>query len=172
MKKGKDQYPNNWKEIRKCVLHRAKNECELCGAPNYKPHWKTGSKVVLTIHHIDFDTKNNKPYNLLALCQRCHLRLDLPFKIKKRKGELGEVELMEDYKGWSFYADIEIHPYEQRIILQDICAHNYEKLNCPLKLELNDIEGNSSWEVRKKMEKAIDNFEYNFQEEKNGNQSG
>jgi len=78
-------YPTNWANIRKCVLHRAVHRCELCNAENYKPHWKTGSKVVLTIHHIDYDKKNNKPYNLLALCQRCHNKLDMPFRIKNRK---------------------------------------------------------------------------------------
>ena len=78
-------YSKNWKDIRKCVLSRAENRCELCNAENYKPHWKTKSKVVLTVHHIDFDKTNNIPYNLLALCQRCHLRLDMPVKIKRRK---------------------------------------------------------------------------------------
>jgi 5-methylcytosine-specific restriction endonuclease McrA len=79
------KYPHNWKDIRKCVLHRANHKCELCDAKNYNPHWKTGSKVVLTIHHIDFDVKNNKPYNLIALCQRCHNKLDMPYRIKNRR---------------------------------------------------------------------------------------
>ena len=78
-------YDFNWKNIRKVILQRAKNRCELCNAENYKPHWKTGSKVVLTVHHIDYDKKNNKHYNLLALCQRCHLKLDVPLKVKNRK---------------------------------------------------------------------------------------
>lgn len=159
MKKGKDQYPDNWKEIRGCVLHRAKNECELCGAPNHRPHWKTGSRVVLTVHHIDNDTRNNKPYNLLALCQRCHLRLDLPFKIKKRERER-EAKVMEDYKGWSFSSDFEIHSHDNRIIFQNIHAYNYDRLKCPLKLD--DIDGYSSQEIRKKLETAIDVFELNL----------
>lgn len=77
-------YDFNWKNIRKAILNRAKHKCELCNTENYKPHWKTGSRVVLTVHHIDFDKENNKPYNLLALCQRCHLKLDMPMKIKNR----------------------------------------------------------------------------------------
>jgi len=79
------EYPDNWKEIRKEILERADNKCELCGAENYKKHWKTGSKVILTIAHIDQDKTNNNKYNLLALCQRCHLKIDMPHKIKKRK---------------------------------------------------------------------------------------
>jgi 5-methylcytosine-specific restriction endonuclease McrA len=77
------KYPSNWSMIRTAVLSRAKQRCELCNAENYQPHWKTGSKVVLTIHHINADIKDNRPKNLIALCQKCHLRLDLPFKFDK-----------------------------------------------------------------------------------------
>lgn len=82
------KYPKNWKEIRAKILLRAKNKCELCDAENYKPHWKTGSKVVLTIAHIDQDKTNNMDYNLLALCQRCHNKIDLPHRIKNRNKKL------------------------------------------------------------------------------------
>ena len=70
-------YPGNWQEIRAKVLERAGNCCELCGAKNGESHWKTGSRVVLTVHHINGDIKDNRMCNLLALCQRCHLRLHL-----------------------------------------------------------------------------------------------
>ena len=85
-------YPHDWKEIRIEILLRANNRCELCNAENYRPHWKTGSKVILTIAHIDQNKKNNKRYNLLALCQRCHLKIDLPYKIKKRSSGLHDIE--------------------------------------------------------------------------------
>ena len=83
------KYPENWKEIRKEILKRAGDKCELCGAENGKPHWKTGSKVVLTIAHLDQDRKNNEKYNLRALCQRCHNIIDLPYRIKRRKEKKG-----------------------------------------------------------------------------------
>lgn len=83
-------YPENWKEIRANIIERAGNRCELCDAENHKPHWKTGSKVVLTIHHIDGNKNNNNPLNLIALCQRCHLRLDLYKHIKNRKRRIKE----------------------------------------------------------------------------------
>lgn len=78
-------YPDNWKQIVWLVKQRSKNKCELCPAENGKPHWKTKSKVVLTVHHINFNKKDNNMMNLLHLCQRCHLRLDLWYKIQKRK---------------------------------------------------------------------------------------
>lgn len=79
------KYPQNWEWLSKQIRIRANHQCELCAAPNGEPHWRTGSKVVLTVHHIDFDITNNKPLNLIALCQRCHLRLDICKKIEKRK---------------------------------------------------------------------------------------
>ena len=79
------KYPAFWKIIRAKIIARAEGRCELCGAENYKPHWKTGSRVVLTIAHIDQDINNNEDWNLLALCQRCHLRIDAPYKIKKQR---------------------------------------------------------------------------------------
>ena len=86
------KYPNNWKTIREKILKRANNRCELCNAENYTPHWKTGSRVILTVAHIDQNTLNNKDYNLLALCQRCHLRIDLPYKIKKRGMKFEQIQ--------------------------------------------------------------------------------
>lgn len=79
------KYPKNWQEIRAKVLKRAGNSCELCPAINYKPHWKTKSKVILTIHHVNFDTNDNRMCNLLALCQRCHIKLDAGEKARRRE---------------------------------------------------------------------------------------
>jgi 5-methylcytosine-specific restriction endonuclease McrA len=73
------KYPPNWKsEIRPRILKRAENRCEYCGAENYKPHPVTGSKVVLTIAHLDHDPENwdVKDERLAALCQKCHLAYD------------------------------------------------------------------------------------------------
>ena len=100
-------YPKNWKKIRKEILERAENKCELCGAENGKPHWKTGSKVVLTIAHLDQNRENNAKYNLRALCQRCHNIIDLPYRIKRRgekkmiKFKLGTVlkDTVTDFEG-------------------------------------------------------------------------
>lgn len=37
-------------------------------------------RVRLTVAHIDQDPANNDDGNLLALCERCHNRLDMPFR--------------------------------------------------------------------------------------------
>lgn len=81
---NKDRYPKNWKEIRSKVLARAAS-CENCGAKNYHPNPVTKSKVVLTIAHLDHTPENNDLVNLKALCQLCHNRYDLKFRLKNRK---------------------------------------------------------------------------------------
>lgn len=78
------KYSKNWKWLSKQIRSRGNNRCELCNASNGQPHWKTGSKVVLTVHHINFDVNDNSELNLIALCQRCHLRLDIANKLKRR----------------------------------------------------------------------------------------
>lgn len=72
-----DKYPRCWRKLSKHIRFvRADNRCEWCGAENYQPHPDTGSKVVLTVAHLDHDTRNNRFSNLAALCQRCHLTYD------------------------------------------------------------------------------------------------
>ena len=80
-------YPPDWKQISiRIRTERAENRCEcdgrcgghdeLCGAPNREPHPITASRVVLTVAHLDHDPTNSVDSNLLAMCQRCHLRYD------------------------------------------------------------------------------------------------
>ena len=81
------KYGPNWKILRYKILDRTQDKCELCSVSIKEPHPITGSKVVLTVHHINFNIQDNRDYNLIALCQRCHLKLDMPNKVDKRKGK-------------------------------------------------------------------------------------
>ncbi len=78
------KYPADWRQIRARILKRDGNACKFCGAANHEPHPITGSRVVLTIAHLDHGTENCTDWNLAALCQRCHLRLDLDQHILSR----------------------------------------------------------------------------------------
>lgn len=89
-------YPSNWREIRASILERAGNLCEVCGVENHawghrdeegrfipRPprgdmHGKRPKqiRIVLTISHLNHDPTDNRPENLKAMCQRCHLRHD------------------------------------------------------------------------------------------------
>ena len=104
-------YPDNWfTEIRPRILERDGNCCKFCQAPNYaliyrpekgKTDWKPApegmeseamaldgvkfTKVILTIAHLDHDHNNSVDENLGALCQRCHLKLDINQHANNRK---------------------------------------------------------------------------------------
>lgn len=87
---NKKDYPENWDEIRARILIRASNLCEGspkypdCRAENHKPHPVTGSKVVLTIAHMDH-SKGDDETKMKALCQRCHLGHDAQHHADNRK---------------------------------------------------------------------------------------
>lgn len=82
------RYDPTWHEFsRQIRFERAGNKCERCGAENYKPHPVTGSKVILTVAHLDAPgdvcqceketgKKCANPDHVLALCQREHLIYD------------------------------------------------------------------------------------------------
>jgi len=68
------KYPDNWKEIARKVKERAGWRCENCGKYHNPKERRT-----LTVHHIDRNPSNNEPWNLVALCQRCHLHIQSKF---------------------------------------------------------------------------------------------
>jgi len=78
----KQRYPANWNAISKRIRKEAGNRCEGspaypdCRAVNGRPHPVTGSKVVLTVAHLDHTPENCLRSNLRAWCQRCHLTYD------------------------------------------------------------------------------------------------
>ncbi len=80
--KNASLYAENWKWIRARILQRANDCCEGspkfpdCWVENYKPHPVTGSKVVLTIAHLNHDPSDCREENLRAMCQRCHFHHD------------------------------------------------------------------------------------------------
>ena len=61
------RYPANWREIRAAILDRTSHRCEFCGAANHQPHLVTGSRVVLTIAHLDH-TRNTTARRTCARC--------------------------------------------------------------------------------------------------------
>lgn len=90
------KYAPDWREISKDIrTRRSKGRCECigecdshsgqCKAVNYEPHPLTGSKVVLTVAHLDHDISNNNYSNLKAMCQKCHLTYDA----KRRRNGIG-----------------------------------------------------------------------------------
>ena len=65
-------YPDNWDEIATRIKNEAGNRCERC---HHSDDSATG--YMLTTHHLDGNKENCEDWNLAALCQRCHLHLQL-----------------------------------------------------------------------------------------------
>lgn len=89
--RDKSRYPATWKQIRAAILQRAGNQCEgspaypNCRAVNHQSHPVTGSKVVLTIAHLDHTPENCDIANLRAWCQLCHNTYDAPHRAANRR---------------------------------------------------------------------------------------
>lgn len=62
------QYAPDWKQRATAVKEAAGWRCARCQHPHSRDGWR-----ILTVHHLDGDKGNNAWWNLLPLCQRCHL---------------------------------------------------------------------------------------------------
>jgi hypothetical protein len=79
-------YPVNWTEIATSVKDRAGWRCERCFHPHETSsnriecddlctHPNNGKQRMLTVHHLDMNKTNCVWWNLVALCQGCHLSI-------------------------------------------------------------------------------------------------
>lgn len=86
---NRDRYPDDWREISSRIRFvRAQGRCECegeCGrgthtnrCPNVhgRPAYGTGSKVVLTVAHLNHTPEDCTDDNLRAMCNGCHLHYD------------------------------------------------------------------------------------------------
>jgi hypothetical protein len=71
---NRGRYPKDWPEIsRRIRFERARGQCK---ARQGEPHPVTGSKVILTVAHLNHTPEDCRDENLAAMCQRCHLHYD------------------------------------------------------------------------------------------------
>ena len=89
-------YPPDWPQISARIRHeRSGGRCECdgrcgtvhavrCEAVNGQPSPYTGSRVILTVMHLNHDPADCRDENLLAGCQRCHLAYDGPHHAETR----------------------------------------------------------------------------------------
>ncbi|HLB36057.1 MAG TPA: hypothetical protein VJL31_05780 [Gemmatimonadales bacterium] len=79
-------YPLNWSEVAYLVKCVAGWRCERCrhrhetpsrrkGCDRFCRHVRDGKQRMLTVAHLDNDRSNCARWNLAALCQVCHLKL-------------------------------------------------------------------------------------------------
>lgn len=67
---SRGMYPSDWKEIATRVKEEAGWTCIRCGHTHH-----VASGHVMTVHHLDLNKSNCAWWNLLPLCQRCHLSI-------------------------------------------------------------------------------------------------
>lgn len=63
------RYPDDWATIANAVKDDAGRRCVRCGAGPFA----FGCGGAYGVHHFDGDKANCARWNLMALCQRCHL---------------------------------------------------------------------------------------------------
>lgn len=69
-RKSTGVYPPNWDEISRAVKDEAGWRCVRCGHIHDTP-----AGFMLTVHHLDLNPANCAWWNIPALCQKCHLRI-------------------------------------------------------------------------------------------------
>ncbi|MCW2243618.1 HNH endonuclease [Azospirillum canadense] len=93
-------YPKDWRAISLRIrTERAGGRCEFCKeAINGQLHPVTGSKVVLTVAHLNHDPTDCRDENLAAMCQKCHLTYDAALHrenaARTRCGRLAQLNLL------------------------------------------------------------------------------
>ena len=73
-----NEYPDNWDLIATGIKHEAGWKCVRCHHDHQPQQGYT-----LTVHHLDMNKANCEWWNLPALCQRCHLRIQAKVKMSQ-----------------------------------------------------------------------------------------
>ena len=69
------KYPKDWPQIAARVKALAGWCCERCGVRDDSNPEGEPDGTMLTVHHLDENKQNCELWNLAALCQQCHLRI-------------------------------------------------------------------------------------------------
>ena len=55
-------------DLREVIRNRDRRKCQICEKTELE------NKTQLSVHHIDYNKKNNNPNNLISLCVNCHTK--------------------------------------------------------------------------------------------------
>jgi len=103
-------YPPDWTEIATRVKDEAGWHCIRC---HHRHDIDAGH--MLTVHHLDLNKSNCAWWNLLALCQKCHLTIQAKVIIE-RPWMFEHSEWFKPYAA-GYYASINGHPTDQAYVL-------------------------------------------------------
>lgn len=73
------RYPSDWPAIALAVKDAADWTCIRCRRPH-----SVSDGYTLTVHHLDMNPWNCRWWNLVALCQRCHLQVQAKVRMHQR----------------------------------------------------------------------------------------
>ena len=66
-------YPFEWdEELKEQIRKRDNYTCQNCGMTEEEHLIAIGRALI--VHHINYDKKNCKKYNLISLCNQCNVR--------------------------------------------------------------------------------------------------
>lgn len=111
------QYSDDWDEIGDRVRAEAGGKCIRC-AHEHDPE----NGYALTVHHFDGNKSNNEWWNLMALCQRCHL------KVQGRVNP--EIVYFLEHSEWAkpYVAGFYAKKYECKLITRDEAMARLDEL--------------------------------------------
>lgn len=111
------KYSADWNEIGDRVRDEAGGKCIRCGHEHDAPNG-----YALTVHHFDGNKSNNEWWNLMALCQRCHL------KVQGRVNP--EITYFLEHSEWAklYIAGFYAKKYEGRLITKDEARARLDEL--------------------------------------------
>jgi 5-methylcytosine-specific restriction endonuclease McrA len=66
--KSFENYPREFFDIQRKIIIRDEYKCKLCGQIIFTQT----KRLFISVHHIDYNKLNNKPDNLVALCNICN----------------------------------------------------------------------------------------------------
>jgi hypothetical protein len=110
-----NDYNPDGKEKRRQAREAAGNKCLRCGSPSVPGR-------ILTTHHFDGNKANDEWWNLLALCQVCHLKI---------QGKVDpEIPFIFEHSDWlkPFVAGFYAKKYEGRLITRDEAERRMDEL--------------------------------------------
>lgn len=96
-KENKNKYPGDWPLITARIKKRSRGRCECIGECGLHDGRRCSEKnktkaknfrgtVILTTAHLNHIESDCRDENLKSMCQKCHLRFDMPHhKINSRK---------------------------------------------------------------------------------------
>lgn len=94
------KYPKNWIDIARQIKEERNYTCQICGLKCLRPednreHLTLSEigKLTANTHHIDGNTFNNSPSNLLVVCSTHHLQIHQGRRSNPPKGQIALFDL-------------------------------------------------------------------------------